>query len=256
MGFFSLKAICAICNEEVGLNRYQIANKEWVCPKCFKKCGFNALTPIKKMTVKDIKAAMDVKANEDENLRLFNPTKKIGSYIEFDDNRKEWLVSLGLLGKKKKIYKYSDIVDFELLEDGESIIKKGGVGRAVAGGLLFGGVGAVVGGVTGKQKTKSLCESLKIKITINDINNPVVYVKFITVETKKDSLTYTSAYKAAQMCLSTLKLIMNDKDNEIANSNAQISAADEILKFKNLLDSGIITEEEFIKKKNELLGKV
>ena len=34
----------------------------------------------------------------------------------------------------------------------------------------------------------------------------------------------------------------------------QISAADEILKFKNLLDQGIINQEEFDKKKKELLG--
>jgi hypothetical protein len=42
------------------------------------------------------------------------------------------------LGTKKnpKIYNYSDIVDFELLEDGESITK-GGLGRAITGGLLF-----------------------------------------------------------------------------------------------------------------------
>ena len=32
------------------------------------------------------------------------------------------------------------------------------------------------------------------------------------------------------------------------------SAADEILKFKNLLDAGIITQDEFEKKKQQLLG--
>lgn len=45
---------------------------------------------------------------------------------------------------------------------------------------------------------------------------------------------------------------------ELRNSNSpvvnQISAADEILKYKKLLDSGIITEEEFNQKKKSLLG--
>lgn len=36
--------------------------------------------------------------------------------------------------------------------------------------------------------------------------------------------------------------------------NQQVSSADEILKFKALLDQGIITLEEFNKKKKELLG--
>ncbi|EPZ54444.1 hypothetical protein H477_3583 [[Clostridium] sordellii ATCC 9714] len=49
------------------------------------------------------------------------------------------------------MYNYKDIIEFELLEDGESITK-GGLGRAVAGGVLLGGVGAIVGGVTGIEK--------------------------------------------------------------------------------------------------------
>lgn len=256
MGFFSLKAVCAICDKDTGLNRYQIANKEWICPDCFKKCGFNALTPIKKMTVSDIKAAMNIKKENDEELNLFNATKKIGVFIEFDENRMKWLVPDGFLGKKKncKIYNYSDIVDFELLEDGESITK-GGLGRAVAGGVLFGGVGAIVGGVTGGKKSKSVCNSLKIKITVNDIKNPVVYINFLSTATKKDSFTYKNAYKLAHECISVLQLICNDqKPSEEDISVSLISGADEILKYKNLLDNGIITQEEFDAKKKQLLG--
>jgi hypothetical protein len=38
------------------------------------------------------------------------------------------------------------------------------------------------------------------------------------------------------------------------NKVVETSNADEILKFKNLLDSGIITQEEFDAKKKQLLG--
>lgn len=255
MGFFTLKVICAICNKEIGLNRYQIANKEWICPECFKKCRFNTLTPIKKMTVSDINVAMSAKKANDEELDSFSITKKIGSFIEFDDNQMKWLIPDGFLGKKKnpKIYKYSDIVDFELLEDGESITK-GGLGRAVAGGVLFGGVGAVVGGITGGKKSKSICNSLKIKITINDINNPVVYINILTSPTKKDNFIYKSLFKSAQECLSTLQLICSKQEPQEEKNVSTISNADEILKYKNLLDSGIITQEEFDGKKKQLLG--
>lgn len=261
MGFFSLKAICAVCNKEVGLNRFQIANKEWVCAECFKKCGFKLtnMPPIRKMTVADIKEAMNVHAAKLEELNSFTPTKKIGGYIEFDDNQMKWLVPDGFWGGKKnpKIYNYSDIVDFELLEDGESITK-GGLGRAIAGEVLFGGIGAVVGGVTGSKKTKSVCTSLKIKITVNDIENPVVYVTFLSTENKKDGILYKTAYKSAQECLSVLQLICNkqeeaENDNN-ANTTNTVSSADEILKYKGLLDSGIITQEEFDAKKKQLLG--
>lgn len=42
---------------------------------------------------------------------------------------------------------------------------------------------------------------------------------------------------------------MNDKNMQVNN----FSSVDEILKFKKLLDEGIITQEEFEKKKKELL---
>lgn len=47
--------------------------------------------------------------------------------------------------------------------------------------------------------------------------------------------------------------LSESKSTKVSNAS-NISVADEILKFKNLLDSGIITQEEFEKKKSELLG--
>lgn len=43
-------------------------------------------------------------------------------------------------------------------------------------------------------------------------------------------------------------------NGQATNTVAQISSADEILKFKNLLDLGVITEEEYSQKKKQLLG--
>lgn len=43
-------------------------------------------------------------------------------------------------------------------------------------------------------------------------------------------------------------------NNNINNVAQQLSAADELKKFKELLDSGIITQEEFDTKKKQLLG--
>ena len=58
--------------------------------------------------------------------------------------------------------------------------------------------------------------------------------------------------------LDTIENYINQAKNIIVSPKTttvnQVSAADEILKFKNLLDQGIITQEEFDKKKKELLG--
>ena len=258
VGFFDLKAECAICNKQVGLHRFQIANKEWVCPECFKKCGFTAMTPIKTMTASQVQAALQEKEKSAEALKTFVATKKIGSFLEIDENEKQWLIPDGLFGGKKypKIYSFTDIIDFELLEDGSSITK-GGLGRALAGGFLFGGVGAVVGGVTGGKKSKAICDSLKIKITLNSMATPTTYINFIKTQTKKSSFIYKSNFSLAQDCLSVLQLMCNEssgQDHGSPDSKSGTSEADEILKFKQLLDNGVITQEEFEMKKKQILG--
>lgn len=47
-------------------------------------------------------------------------------------------------------------------------------------------------------------------------------------------------------------LLIDDKN--IMPKNNGVSSADEILKYKQLLDQGVITEEEFQNKKKELMG--
>jgi hypothetical protein len=260
MGFFDLKATCAVCRKETGLNRFQIANKEWVCAECYRKCGFNMTAQTRTMTAQDIRTIIEKKEQNKQELAVFMPNKKIGNYLEIDEGKKLWLIPSGIFGGRGKatVYNFCDIIDIELLEDGESIVK-GGLGRAVAGGLLFGGIGAVVGGVTGKRKTKGICNSLKIKITVNDMRNPAVFINFINTEMKKDSFTYKTAYSHAQECMSALQVLCNNaaalgNENPAGLPENGSSAADEILKFKNLLDSGIITQEEFEAKKKQLLG--
>ncbi len=255
MSFFSAKATCEVCNNEAGLNRHRISDKKWICPKCFKEAGFNLSTNTRKMTVQDVRSAMEAKQDNANELANFNPTKKIGSYVEFDDNQQKWLVLSSILGRRNKstVYNYNDIIDFELLEDGESVAS-GGLGRALVGGALFGGAGAVVGGVTGKKKSKGVCTSLKIKVTVNDINKPAVYITFLETKTKKDGLIYKTISEQAQECLSTFQLICDRQKNSNVATGSPLSAADELRKFKELLDEGIISQDEFDNKKSELLG--
>ena len=73
---------------------------------------------------------------------------------------------------KVKVCSYKDINDFELKEDGETIIS-GKSGSALVGGALFGGVGAVVG-ASGKRTAKNKCTSSDLTIYINDLNEPVL----------------------------------------------------------------------------------
>lgn len=201
-------------------------------------------------------------SSDDPKNKAFNPNKTVGKYFAMDDNSKLWAISQGPLTtwKNGEPRSYSDIIDFELIEDGGSI-SKGGLGRAIVGGALYGGVGAIVGGVTGKKKSNPTCTSLMIKITINNSSHPTQYIKFITSSTKKSSFTYKTEFNNAQEIMSLLQLIVNKQKEHPAMTqqstiviNQPTSPIDEIRKYKALMDEGIISKEEFEEKKRQLLG--
>ncbi|WP_462391929.1 hypothetical protein [Clostridium cadaveris] len=133
----------------------------------------------------------------------FISTSEVKGYIKFNDDTKQILISPKF---NPRIINYSDILDFELIEDGETVVTKGGLGKAVAGGVLFGGVGAIVGGTTSKKKSITSISGLKIKIVVKDMNNPNSYINLITTSTKTDSFIYKNSYEIAQKILSMLQI--------------------------------------------------
>lgn len=99
----------------------------------------------------------------------------------------------------------------------------------------------------------------KIHISSNNINSPTEYIKFISTPVMKNSMAYKIAVKNAQEVLSMLQFICSQKesgrkDDSKKESKVELSNADEIRQYKQLLDDGIITEEEFNVKKKQLLG--
>ncbi|MEN2467987.1 SHOCT domain-containing protein [Ornithinibacillus sp. JPR2-1] len=243
---------CPICGGKVGLLDPTFMNGEKVCKKCVVESGVT-LKELTSRGYQNIPAQEIVNLHKrthevSKYLEVFNATKYIGKFIEFDDDNKLIMISPK---KKPRIYRYKDISSFELLENGESVTK-GGLGRALVGGALFGGAGAVVGGVTAKRKNKEIVDSLRIKISLKDINVSSDYIDFLDKKVKKGSFVYKDSYNKVQECLSTLQYIC-DYEEQAAEQSSN-SPADEILKFKNLLDAGAITEEEYNAKKKELLG--
>ena len=195
---------------------------------------------------------------------IFIPDKEVIGYLAVDSLRYKWAITKSSC-RYKKAYNYKDILSYELLEDGETITS-GGLGGAVVGGLAFGAVGAIVGGITSGKKSESLCKSLAIKITTSNLQKPVEYINFIKKETKKESNTYKSHYKKAQECISILEIISKEasRNNDSSVSPDRLvstfdhqttfSQADEIRKFKELFDEGVISQEEFEMKKKQLLN--
>lgn len=106
---------------------------------------------------------------------------------------------------------------------------------------------------------KKMFSDTVVTIPINHINDVTMKGKFtgdyITIgNTSGENLTI-SVYKGLGGDVANiLNKIMGATNSAKDESKQENNVADEIRKFKSLLDDGIITEEEFIKKKKQLLG--
>lgn len=255
MGLFFSKGTCSLCGNKEG--KKKICDG-FICKDCLRLCSIPFQVKINKFTTKElILNDIENNRNNKELLDKFIATKKVGKYIQFDEQNKKWIIPNGFFGSivNAKVHDFKEIIEYELLEDGESVTK-GGLGRAVVGGVLLGGVGAIVGGVTGRKKTNSIINSLKIKITLDDSSNPVAYINLINSPVKSKSIVYKTAYSEAQEILSILKIITENTNKNVLNKNENnLSITDELLKLKHLKDEGILTDEEFNIQKSKILNK-
>ena len=73
---------------------------------------------------------------------------------------------------------------------------------------------------------------------------------------KRSSGQYRKNLEETQEILSCLELIIreNQKSLSVSENSKPADAADEILKYKKLLDAGAITQEEYEAKKKQLLN--
>lgn len=244
--------ICAICDSKTSFfqNRRKLSNDDVVCDKCFRRASSlsaKQMTFTKNVTLEEVKQSIIDSNKNGEYLLNFKSTQDIGDAVKFDDKNKRFLI---LDYDEFHIINYSDVASFELIKNGD-VITRSGLGRAIAGGVLFGGAGAVVGAVTGKGKEKDYCNSLKIKINTKNPDHSSYYINFLNKRVKERSSEYSIAYSESQL---TLTLLQRNCDiQEEITDTATTSITDEILRYKNLLDAGAITEDEYNNKKKQLL---
>ncbi len=244
--------ICTVCGTPIPDNKRTfkpaIPRGGGRCPKCGHVCTTKTC-PVCGSSV--------VLTDKRTGLPISKPVE-ISKYLTVDKGLREFTLN----GNK---YKFENLLEFELFEDG-GIVQKGGVGRAIVGGMAFGEVGAIVGATT--AKLKNICTSMYIHVTFKNAPVDSDNLSFISYQCDKSSSAYYSAKDAALKCLSALQQIadsIKSEERETAKPvvqskkqttiihDAGFSAADEIVKFKKLADAGIITQEEFEAKKKKLL---
>lgn len=76
---------------------------------------------------------------------------------------------------KLQLIDLNNVIDVEIIEDNQVINKVSNssmIGRAVVGGVLTGGVGAIIGGHTAKSKTTKVVKEISLRFRMNDMDNP------------------------------------------------------------------------------------
>lgn len=139
--------------------------------------------------------------------------------------------------------------NLEVFED-KVVIKRCGVGSFFIHGLK-GDKSFFFQDITAIQLKNAGILSGYIQFTIPGGNENVKGL-FAAVN---DENTFTFRDKNLNESMKEIKNYIEQKKSNINNnSSTQISVADEIIKFKELLDSGVLTPDEFDKKKQELLN--
>jgi hypothetical protein len=155
-----------------------------------------------------------------------------------------------------------EILQSEIIIDGESVTKtsRGSqIGGAIIGGLLTGGVGAIIGGLSGKKNTNDTITKIHLQLTVNDTNKPVRTIMFIDEKKalKKDNPKYKEGHDKATHWHNLISVIIkraDDEDRLSGKNENNTSKADELTKLAQLRKDGILTDEEFNNQKQKLLG--
>ena len=237
MGLFTKKGICSVCGKKQGFKTLMDGD---ICADCANICQYYLnITSWKKISTQAAKDCVVFDEEVDKRRSVFKPIKKVKKYFETDEVNKMFRLPKD---EPNSIFIYNEIIDFELIEDGVTY-SKGGLGSAITGGLLFGSVGAIVGANVGKKKER---KEIRIKIITKNIVFPQLFI----------DLTSSWDYINQSREILSLLTIICDKNSESLKEkcSTNFSVADEILKFKQLLDQGVITEDEFNKKKEQLLS--
>ena len=124
--------------------------------------------------------------------------------LEFVFDEKHNKLIVFNLDKEPLIVLFCDIIGCEIRDNGEVA---GGVGRALLGGVLAGGAGAIVGATTAKQKIISY----QIIILCDNLITPEIVVDILTknMEVKRNSDSFTKASKFGNEINSAIKVILN-----------------------------------------------
>lgn len=172
---------------------------------------------------------------------------------------------------------FKDIVSVEVIQDGKTIHKKSltrTIGGAVIGGVVAGGAGSIIGGLSGSSKENNRISKILVKIVIRDISNPTLVIpcfdaNLMTAERKplsvddflcKTALSQANSIKDSVSVIIDMidrGIIVNDnREDLIKETYTEEDLIKELIKSKGLIQTVEVCVKEKGMSLNEAMSYV
>lgn len=227
-------ANCSICGEKMGIFDRESCSDGFVCKRCrslFSDLGMDYKT----VPADKLKEGWKFFNDRRERAKGFENLQEPGTMVAYVNRAQRLMTVAGIPGW----FTFDELVDYTVEVEEKVITEtKGGVTRAIAGGIVAGPVGAVVGSSTAKKVSRT--EESKPKMSFI-VEYPMG---------RFQSPVYTYSCKVRELC----EEIFKERAETKKVPDTLSSIADELMKFKKLLDVGAITEDEYNAEKERLLN--
>ncbi|MCI9094323.1 MAG: SHOCT domain-containing protein [Coprobacillus sp.] len=215
----------------------------------------------------DAKAGMDIvfKRNQyDEMKELYEILLPYMNRMVFDQEKRE--ITIYNKGNDDPVEKpinkvnvsnpytfinFDDINSYEVICD-KDIINMNMLQNTASGKYVAGGTGALIGALSSFNHGEFFY-NLQIKLNLNNFDTPCVYINYITRKTSAKSDMGKDLIRMCDEDLAKLEIITKKETDNISQESNIKDPIEEVKKLKELLDMGILSQEEFDKKKKELL---
>jgi len=148
------------------------------------------------------------------------------------------------------------LLNCEITENGTTI-QGGYLGRAIVGDLIAGPAGAIIGAST--RKSKDMITDISVHILTSDPKRPSITIKLNETSVENGGYEHRQLQqKAQEIRAAILAIIEQNKKREAERTMtaSEKSPADKLRELKQLLDDGLITEEEYSELRKKALEKL
>lgn len=165
-------------------------------------------------------------SHEIESCFIDAARKKVCFYESQEGKVKYWVLN------------YLDVLGTTILKDNETLHKTANgsvIGRAIVGGVILGGVGAIIGGLTASSNTNVKIKKIVLEVVLNCPDHPVHRIYFLNnlEGISENSITIKDAVKKLEFGQTLIELMMMNEDIPNVKNTVDFSDTLRMIKLKN-----------------------